>query len=103
MSPRNTPPSNQSFARCVPKCARAARAFAHEVLLQSHVGVRAPEVAVPLRDLVLEDEVVTEGVPGQVAHEAVVLVEIVARMCQDKIGVDPGLQALEDVLDRAAS
>ncbi len=45
---------------------------------------------------------VTEGVPGEFADEAVVLVEIVTRMCQDEIRVDPGLQALEDVLHRAA-
>ena len=42
---------------------------------------------------------VAERVPGQVAHEAVVLMEVVARVGEDEVRVDAGLQRLEDVLD----
>ena len=43
---------------------------------------------------------VTEGVPGQVAYEAVVLMEVVARVRKHEIRIDAGLQILEDILHR---
>src|ERR1051325_11315053 len=55
------------------------------------------EVAVVLRDLELEDEMVPERVPGQLGGEAVILVRILAGVREDEIGRDFGLQALEDV------
>ena len=48
----------------------------HDRLVEVDEHVRRAEVAVVLRDLVLEDQVVAEGVPGELRDEAVVLVEI---------------------------
>ena len=50
--------------------------------------VRRTEVAVELRDLVLEDQVVAERVPGQLAGEPVVLVRVVAVVREDDVGSD---------------
>ena len=70
---------------------------------QRHEDVRRPEVAVDLRDLVLEDQVVAERVPRQLAREPVVLVEVVARVGEHELRVDAGLQILEELLDLAAA
>src|SRR5262245_35456801 len=48
--------------------------------------VRRAEVRVVLRDLVLEDEMVAEGVPGQLPDRAVVLVQIALVVREDQIG-----------------
>ena len=56
------------------------------------------EIAVVLRHLVLEDQVVAKRVPRELGGEPVVLVEVVAGMRQDEVWVDP-LQLLEDILD----
>ena len=72
-----------------------------DVFLERDIEVGAPEVAVPLRDLVLEDEVIAERVPGELAGEAVVLVAVVARVREHEIGVD-AFQILEDLLDSLA-
>src|SRR5439155_14834461 len=55
------------------------------------------EVPVVLRDLELEDQVVPEGVPGQLAHEAVVLVQVVPLVGQHDVGAAV-LQRLEELL-----
>ena len=55
-----------------------------------HEDVRAAEVAVVLRDLVLEDQVVAERVPGQLADEPVVLVEVVPRVREDEVRATRG-------------
>ena len=43
-----------------------------------------------------------EGVPRQLARQAMVLVVVVARVREDDLRVDPALQVLEDVLNLAA-
>ena len=60
--------------------------------------VRPAEVAVVLRDLVLEDQVVPPRVPGELADEPVVLVEVVAVVREDQIGPDLTLELLEEPL-----
>src|SRR5262249_60651339 len=65
------------------------------------VEIGRPEVAVVLGDLVLEDEVVAEGVPGQLTGQAVVLMEVAARVGQDQVRCQ-GLERLEEPLDLAA-
>ena len=72
-----------------------------DLLLQRDVDVRPAQVAVPLGDLVLEDEVIAERVPRELARESMVLVEVVSRVRENEIGVDP-LQILERLLDRFA-
>ena len=46
------------------------------------------EVAVVLRDLVLEDQVVAPRVPRELADEPVILVEVVAGVREDQLRVD---------------
>src|SRR5687768_16496335 len=41
---------------------------------ERHVEVRLPEVALVLRDLVLKDQVVAPGLPGDLGGDAMVLV-----------------------------
>ena len=48
-------------------------------------AVGGAEVAVELRDLVLEDQVISEGIPRQVGHDPVILMPIVAIVRQHQI------------------
>ena len=73
-----------------------------DLVAQRDEDVRRPQVAVVLRDLVLEDEVVAERVPRELAREAVILVEVVTRACVSTRSGSIGLQFLEDLLDRLA-
>ena len=70
---------------------RSARAEARSCApyggIHRHVNVRLTEIAIPLRDLVFENGVIAERVPGQVADLAVILVRIVAPMREDQIGI----------------
>src|SRR6185436_6984105 len=66
------------------------------------VDVRVPEVALVLRDLVLEHEVRAERVPGQLRDEPVVLVPVVQMMREDDVGRDLRLDLLERFLDQLA-
>src|SRR2546428_10915395 len=60
------------------------------------------EVAVIFRDLVLEDQLVTPGVPGELRYEAVVLVPIVAIVSEDEVRGELLFQRLELVFYRGA-
>ena len=60
----------------------------HELLVRRARRRWVAQVAVVLGDLVLEDQVVAERVPGQLAEEPVVLVQVVARVGEDEIGLD---------------
>ena len=71
--------------------ARAARSSPRRRLVERDEEVGRAEVAVVLRDLVLEDEVVAERVPGELAGQPVVLVQVLARVGEDEVGLD-GLQ-----------
>ena len=71
-------------------------------LLQRKEEVGLAQIAVVLGDLVLQDQVVSERVPGQVGDQAVVLMPVVAVVSEHQIGVELPLQGLEPVLDRAA-
>ena len=77
--------SNQSLERWVAKWREQQLDLALEHRgAERHVEVRLAEVAVPLGDLVLEDQVVAERVPGQLADLAVVLVRVVAAVGEDR-------------------
>ena len=73
-----------------------------DVCRERNEDVRPAEVAVDLRDLVLEDEVVAERVPCQLARKPVVLVEVVAGVREHEVGIDASLQILEHVLHLTA-
>src|SRR5262245_34113919 len=64
--------------------------------------VRGFEIAVELRDLVLENEVVSPRVPRQLAEQAMGLVEVLARVGQDDVRLDSSLQVFKDVLHLAS-
>jgi len=70
----------------------------HVIGVEGDVDPRPSEVAVPLRDLVLEDQLVAEGVPRQLGHRPVVLMQILAVVGQHEVGRE-GLQRLEEGLD----
>ena len=102
--PRNVSRSNQ----CLPRLGREVLLEQRELLARRSPAVSGTntfgraEVAVDLRDLVLEDQVVAERVPRQLAREPVILVEVVAGVREHELRVDARLQVLEDLLDLAA-
>jgi hypothetical protein len=59
-----------------------------------------PQVGVKFRDLVFQDEVMTERIPGEIANQAVILVQIVAEVGENQVGLESSLQFLETFLDR---
>src|SRR2546422_5147044 len=69
-------------------------------LVQLDEGVRGSEVAVVFGDLVLEDQMVAEGVPGQLGNETVILMTVTAVVREHDIGRDLFLQLLEMIFDR---
>jgi hypothetical protein len=70
--------------------------------VEHRVDARTAEVAVELRDLVLEHEVVAERVEGQLAEGAVVLVAVAPPVREDEVGPPPALDGLEVRLDLRA-
>src|SRR5450432_558898 len=62
---------------------------------QGHVGVRRGEVAVVLRDLVLPDGMVPEGLPGDLAQQCVVLMPVGAVMREHPVRIDGGSEVFE--------
>ena len=100
MSPRNASSLNHERSRWEPKCdMRCSTLRSTRTLVERDVGVRPTEIAVALHDLVLEDEMVPEGVVGQVRDEPVVLVPVVAVVREDDVGPHLVLERLEVVLD----
>ncbi len=64
--------------------------------------IRPAEVTVPLRDLVLEHDVVAEAVPDELRNLAVVLMGILAPMAHNDVRRRTRLQALEPILQFGA-
>ena len=101
--PRNVSRSNQCLPDWVGKCCSSSASFSSTTAAcQRDEDVRPPEVAVDLGDLVLEDQVVPERVPSELAREPVILMEVVAGMGEHELGIEPPLQLLEHVLDLRA-
>ena len=69
-------------------------------LAQRYVQVRAAQISIPFRNLVFENELVPEGVPGQVGDHSVILVSVVARVSKDDVWTEVPGKALELILDR---
>lgn len=69
-------------------------------LAQRHVQVRSAQISIPFRNLVFENELVPESVPGQVGDHSVILVPVVARVSKDDVWTEVTGKALELVLDR---
>jgi hypothetical protein len=66
---------------------------------QGHVQIRLAEVTVPFRNLVFENELLAEGVPGQVGHDSVVLVPVVTHVSEDDVRTEFARETFERVLD----
>src|SRR5262245_3653954 len=71
-------------------------------LAETEENIGRSEVAVVLRELVLEDEVISERVPRQFGREPMVLMAVVRVMGEDEIRDKPGLQVFEYLLHLAA-
>ena len=63
-------------------------------LVQRHEAVRRAEIAIVLGNLVLQDQVVAERIPGQIGDQPMVLMPIVAIVREDQVRDAPPLQAL---------
>ena len=79
----------------------------HELLFddrssQRHVDVGPTKVPVDLGNLILENQVVPEGVPGEFACQPVILMEVVAGVGEHDLRIDPQLQRLEEIFDLCA-
>src|SRR5690606_20198850 len=66
--------------------------------LQRKVEVRLAEVAIPLRDLVLQDEVIAEHVPYDPVELAVILVSVFRPVNENDVGREPGPDVREPAL-----
>ena len=82
--------SSRSIFRCTAESSRWTNRFGRT------------EIAVVLGNLVLEDQVVAPRVPRQLASQPVVLVQVVALMSEDQVRRELRLEAVEELLDRAA-
>src|SRR6185503_9634270 len=71
-----------------------------DLVVQVDEQVRRAEVSVELRDLVLQDHVVPERVPGELRDQSVILVPILAVMGEDEVRRHPPLDLLEEALHR---
>ncbi|HQK17298.1 MAG TPA: hypothetical protein PLJ27_07585, partial [Polyangiaceae bacterium] len=67
--------------------------------IQLNIEVWRPQVSVVLDDLVFEDQVIPEGVPGQFADQPMVLVQVMTVVRENDVGLENALQLLEGVLD----
>ena len=54
-------------------------------IIKRDKNVRPSEVTIIFGDLVFEDKMVAEGVPGQLGNEAMILVEVVTIVSEDDI------------------
>src|SRR5262249_12370840 len=70
-----------------------------DALREGDVDIRRAEVPVVLRDLVLEDQVVAEGVSRELRKQPVILVGVALPWAEDQVGRGTALQALELFLD----
>src|SRR6185436_3706552 len=71
-----------------------------DLVVQVDEQVRRAEVSVELRDLVLQNHVVPERVPGELRDQPVILVPIFAVMGEDEVRRHPPLDLLEEALHR---
>jgi hypothetical protein len=66
---------------------------------QRNVKIGASQVAVPLWDLVLQNQLTPEGVPGEVRHDAVILVPVIARVGEYNVRCELARDSLERVFN----
>ena len=81
---------------------KVARPSGASRAIERHEAVGRAEIAIELRDLVLEDQMIAERVPGEIGQHPVVLMAIVAIVRQHQVGRRP-LQRFENALMAAPS
>ena len=88
-SARNVSGSNQSFVALRREMLVQQRDLALErSLLDRLIEVGPSQVAVPLGDLVFEDQVIAEGIPGETRDFAMVLVGVIATMGEHDLRIE---------------
>ena len=86
--PRNVSSSNHSFERWVPKQVSSSFDLARQCRCgHGHVDIGLADVAVPLRNLVFEDVMIAERIPGQPADLPMILMRVVLAVGEDEIGI----------------
>ena len=69
---------------------------------ERHVSVRSTEIAVPLWDLVLKDQVIAKSIPSELADLAMILMRVVATVRKDHVWFDAGLESFDPGLELRA-
>src|SRR5262249_55329259 len=106
LDPAN-PQERQERIRCEPVLVLLTLEALHEHgdllltgrLVEMHEDIRGAQVAVVLQNLVLEDHLVTKGVPRHLRHEPMILVKVVAEVREHEVGLDSHLELFEECLD----
>ena len=81
--------SNHCLERWLPKCAHQQIDLAPERSCRNwHVDIGLTHIAVPFRNLVFENEMISKRIPGQASDLAMVLMRVVSPMREDHIGID---------------
>ena len=71
--------------------------FATDRITQMNEKIGRPGISIVLDDFVFQDEMIPECVPSQLGYKAVVLMEVLAMMCQDEIRRGFSLQFFEEI------
>ena len=64
-----------------------------------HEKIRLPHVAVPFRNLVLEDQLVSEGIPCEIGNDPVILMPIVTSVGEHYVGFEFARECFKGILD----
>ena len=101
--PRNVSSSNHCLDRWLPKCAQEQLNLALEDgRRKRHIQIGLAHIAVPLGNLVFENQAIAEGVPSVPADLAMILVRVVSRCVRMRSGSIAALERLEPGLDLLA-
>ena len=100
ISPRNSSSSNQCLSRWLGKASMISRAFSRASSFDTGTNTfGAPRSPSYFGISYSRIEMVAPCVPGQLADEPVILMQVVAGVREDHVRIEPRLQLLEDVLD----
>ena len=102
--PRNVSRSNHGLARWDLNASKQIIDFVFvQRCFQRHEQVRPSDVAIVLRDLVFQNQMVSKCVPRKFGDQPVVLVGIAAPVGEDEIWIYLILHLLEEILHLAAA
>ena len=69
------------------------------LLAEANEEIRGTEISVVLRHFILQNRVITKGIPREMRKEAMVLMEIAAIVSENQLGRGAGLERFEIVLN----